>query len=174
MILVSLLFIATSVGCEEPTILNATSRFYGGSEVSCSIQITPFKSLPGVRSIKNGNLLLDGRHVWRWTVEDMPPENVVSSITMNVGGRKLAFPLKLLDGLVDLYNVKTNALHYVSASLYIDRNGEHWALALWFSDGGASFSATFSGTTKSHTITREIYKDRKLVDKQTGVGTLLK
>ncbi len=174
MILACLLLSASFATREEPTTLNVVSQFWGIGG-SCSIVVTPFKSLPGVRSVKNDHLLLDGRRVWLWSLEDMPPKNVVTSITLDIGGRRLAFPRALLEGLVDLHFVQEPTLHHVSASLYVDRKRDSWALAMWFADGGASFSATFSGTSKSRTITREIYRDVKiLVEKCSAQGSYVK
>lgn len=173
--LACLLFTATPTTSEPETIISVVSNYWGDTATSCSLSVVPFQAIQGARSVKNGQLLLNGRPVWLWTVEDVPPRNVVTSIRLHVGGRRLAFPSTLLEGLVDLHVVKQPTLHHVSATLYMDRKRENWCLAMWFADGGASFSATFSGTSQSRSIVREIYRDGdKLVDKRTAQGSYVK
>lgn len=175
MTLACLLFAMLPTTLERETIIGVTSHFWGATDTSCSISVVPFQTIQGARSVKNGQLLLNGRLVWLWSIEDAPPKNAVTSIRLDVGGRRLAFPSTLLEGLVDLHIVKQPTLHHVSASLYMDRKRENWCLAMWFADGGASFSATFSGTAMSRMITREIYKDGgKLVEKRTAQGNYIK
>ena len=144
-----------------------------GNQFFVKISNEKFPQAGGNFSVKNDDLLLNGKKVWLWSISSRRPTTRVKTIEISVsasGGKEkhISVPSQMLKGLVDLsYDPKSGK---AGTPFWIDQSGQNFQFRLDFGDGAHAFSAIFMGNTKRRSIERQVFLglEGKVLDKITA------
>lgn len=162
-LLTVMLFLILPYGGHVVAQADSTTRAFGAVEMlwgkTVSARVVSKLFTPGSSQIATAKQrsLFKGRVIWRWSVDDSVPDYYTAEVSIRLGDKTVFVPKQLLE---DLW------LPNDDLAVWASRDGKVIDMRFSCADGGVGVSVHFQISDGFKRVSRYVYKDSTLVDKQ--------